>query len=470
MKTSKQLREEIAALMDKVSAITETAKNDERELTAEDTTEIDRIMGSGDKPGDLGALEAQLKRVEKIESKQAEFAANRAPASSPSDGTPTGDPQDRLATVVVPVQARHQYHKFKAFEGPKAEERAFLSGMWALATLGRNASAGQWCREHGVDITFHRGLFESPQMAGAGNVVETGGYLVPIEMEREIIRLREEYGVYRANAKVTPMASDTKTVPVRSAGLTAYWGTENPASAMTASDMTYSNVELVTKKLYAFSKFSTEIAEDAIISFADELAEEAAVAIAYKEDLAGFLGDGTSTYGGVTGITNALLAGSQYEAISGNTAFSTLDLADFESMIGQLPIFAGIAPKWYISKAGWAASMLRLVDAAGGNTYEMMSSGVRQPMFLGFPVVLVQVMNSTLTAQTSTEGLCHFGDLRLGALLGDRRGLAMMLSDQRYFDTDQLAIRVKSRLDIVVHGTGTASVAGPIISISTPSS
>ena len=108
-------------------------------------------------------------------------------------------------------------------------------------------------------------------------------------------------------------------------------------------------------------------------------------------------------------------------AITGNTAFSTLDLADFEAMVGKLPMYPGIRPKWFISQAGWAASMMRLADAAGGNTMAMLAEGPTR-MFLGYPVVISQSMNSTLTAQTSTPGLVHFGDLQMGAILGSRRG------------------------------------------------
>jgi HK97 family phage major capsid protein len=468
MKTSKQLREEIAALMGRVEAITTVAKDEDRELTPEEKAEIDAIMGAGDAPGQIGNLEIELKRILKIEAKQAEFAERHAPDGPETPNDPA--PVDRAASITIPIQARHQYNTLRAFEGPHAEERAFISGMWALATLGRHEGAQVWCREHGIDTQYHRTLFESPQAAHSTTAVEKGGYLVPDEMESSIIRLREIYGVFRRNARISPMGSDTKSVPVRSAGLTAYWGKENPASAMTESEMTYKNAELVAKKLYAFSRFSTEISEDAIINFGDELAEEAALAIAYKEDQAAFLGDGTSTYGGVVGLITALLAGSEVTALAGNTAFSTLDLVDFETMVGALPEFAGIQPRWFISKKGWAASMLRLIDAAGGNTAAMLGGEKRAPEFLGFPVEFTQVMNSTLTAQVSTEGLCHFGDLRMGTLLGDRRGIAMMISDQRYFELDQLAIRVTTRADIVVHGTGTASAAGPIIQLLTPGS
>lgn len=286
-------------------------------------------------------------------------------------------------------------------------------------------------------------------------------------MERSIIALREERGVLRREAMVVPMASDTLHMPRRSSGVTVYWTGE--ASEITASNPVLDNVELTVKKMGALVKMSSEVNEDTVVSLADFVTSEIAYGFADKEDLAGFLGDGTSTYGGIQGIKTALADGSEYTAITGNTAFGTLDMADFESMVGKLPMYALQNAKWYISRAGWAASMQRLADAAGGNTTQNIMGGVG-PAFLGFPVVWVQVMNSTLTAQTSTEGLCYFGDLRQGVKLGTRRGMAIATSTDRYFETDEIGIKATQRLDIVVSERGTSSVAGSIIGLETPSS
>ena len=80
------------------------------------------------------------------------------------------------------------------------------------------------------------------------------------------------------------------------------------------------------------------------------------------------------------------------------------------------------------------------------------------------------LMNSTLSAQTSTDGLVYFGDLSQGVAFGSRRGLSLAQSADRYFELDQLAIRGTQRFDIVVHEKGTASAAGSIVMLSTPAS
>ena len=97
-----------------------------------------------------------------------------------------------------------------------------------------------------------------------------GGFTVPEEMSSAIIDLREEYGVFRRESKVVPMSADTKTVPRRTSGLTAYFVDEN--SAVTESTKGWDQVMLVARKIAALAKYSSELDEDSIISMADDLA------------------------------------------------------------------------------------------------------------------------------------------------------------------------------------------------------
>lgn len=471
MKSAKELREIRASLFDEVQALHDVAEAAERELTTDEQKKVDEIMGIGKpgeashRPGKLHDFDAQIARADAFEARKAELSAIRS-AVRPQQGahdannSEDGDKnEDRVARVKVPAQARYHHAGLRAFKGSRGTEEAYLAGQFLLATIGKSEHAASWCKDHGVDIRFRGALKESDN--------SLGGFLVPIEMERSIIQLREERGVLRREAMIVPMASDSLMMPRRASGVTAYWPGE--ATEITASNPTLDSVELTAKKLAALVKMSSEVNEDTVVSLTDFVTTEIAYAFADKEDLAGFLGDGTGTYGGIVGIKNALADGSEYTAITGNTAFSTLDLADFESMIGKLPLYALQNAKWYISRAGWAASMQRLADAAGGNTTQNIMGGTG-PAFLGFPVIWVQVMNSTLTAQTSTEGLAYFGDLRQGVKLGTRRGMAIQTSTDRYFETDEIGIKATQRLDIVVSERGTSTAAGSIIGLETPAS
>lgn len=458
--SSKAIRERLGELHDQATALTNLAEKESRDLTEEEKTQFDAIMAEYKTVQDK-----DLPRAEWLEQEEERLASARIDARiANGDIHGTGGRQleeepaeGRSRRIVIPNSARC-VGRLKSFIGETAMEDAYLSGMWLAATLFNRPRARKWCADNGLAIL-------DTALTGGDNTL--GGFLVPPEFARTLIRLVEEYGTFRRKARVWPMASDTTSIPRRLTGLTTYFVGDN--TDITESNMTFDAITLTARKLAILSKWSSEIDEDSAISIADILAQEIAYAIAVKEDQCGFLGTGASTYGGIAGLITACTAATAttVTATAGNTSFGTLDLADFEAMIGKLPQFPGIRPEWYISKAGWAASMMRLADAAGGNTADVIE-GKRQLSFLGFPVNLVQCMNSTLTVQASTYGLCYFGDLSMAATLGTRRGMTMAISGDRYFEYDQLAIRCTERFDINVHDVGDTASAGAVIMLATP--
>lgn len=464
MYESKKLREKQAELVARCEAILTTG-----ELTDELRAEVDRLQGSGEegtpeyKPGEIQKLSADIKRLESIEARTAALAKRHTsitPGGGPADET---EPFARCGALQIPVRQQFRHSKLKAFTDPKhGEKQAYLAGQFFVAALTKNERSVQWCKDHGIGMEIWA--------AGGENQNQLGGVLVPDEVERAVIDLRETRGIARQECMVTGMAGDTKYVPRRTGGLTAYFIDENPSAAITESDKNWNSVRLVARTLATLSRYSLQLSDDAIISIGDDLASEIAYAFADKEDQCLFNGDGTVTYGGIVGLKSGTAAGSKYTAIAGNTAFSTLDRDDFEAMVGKLPQYAEPNAKWYISKAGWAASILRLIDAAGGNTWRDLASGKRELSFLGYPVVIVQVMNTTLGAQTSTDGLVYFGDMRQATTLGNRRGVSVFPSEHRYMEYNQIGVRGFQRFDLNYHERGDASNAGSIIMLSTPGS
>lgn len=343
--------------------------------------------------------------------------------------------------------------------GPEAEKNAYLSGRFVAATIFGHEDSRLWCKEHGIDMLAAR--------EGYG---EKGGHLVPTQFEQNIIDLRERYGVFRREVRFRPMASDSMVIPRRKSGLTAYFVGEGVAP--TASDLLWNRVELVAKKMAALWVGSSEIAEDSYVDMGATVADEMAYCFATKEDDCGFNGDGTSTYGRMTGvavrINDGNHAASIHTAASGNTGFETLDIEDFLGCVGKLPEYAEGMAKWYISKAGFAASMQRLMYAGGGNTY-LDYQGKRVLAFLGYPVVITQKLNATLGADASKIKVL-FGDLNLATTAGERRGLTIAQSTEYGFATDELAIKGTQRWCMNAHDLGDGSSAGPLVALKTPAS
>lgn len=455
-KTVAQLREEIASLFDRAQAILNLAEEENRELTAEEAAEIDRINGEG---GEIEKLKAALHRQERIEARQAELAAVRTGATSNRVMPQSGNAQIDAPVserIVIPARCRYRYGSLKSFHGTKAEERAYIAGRFYLATLVGHEESRQWCHDNGIEVRN--------AMTGGNN--ERGGYLVPTEIEQAVVDLREQYGVIRQYAKVVPMGSDKKNVPVRKGGLTAYFGPVDD-NGITESNKTYTNAQLVAKDLYTLVRVANSLDDDAVISVGDDITMEIAQAFAYAEDNAAFNGSGAQATGHITGILNAVKAGSVHVAAAGHDTWAELDDADILGALGKLPHYAGMQTAIFCSKQFWHQVLLRLLAAAGGNTIVSKQSGATELSYLGYPVVLTQVLP---TATATATACAVVGDLRLATVFGDRRGISVGLSDQRYFENDQLAIRGKERFDFVCHSTGTASAAGAVVVLKTASS
>lgn len=457
-----ELLKQLNAATERIDTLIKAAEDGKRAMTDDEHAEFKKLSTESD-----GIREKLAALREQEALKQAHAKRKEAMASTPAFNPPR--PQiDEPAKVRI--LSKPYTRKLRAFSNP---EDAYTAGMHTLAAVHAMARDGigdagawaqRWCKDRGVQLAVAH---------NEGTNIH-GGYLVHETMEAAITKLREEYGVARRTFGVKSMPSDVYSFPREKGSHTVYYPGEN--AEITLSNMTWEQVTLTAKKAAALAKFSKELNEDAVVSVADELAENMAWKFAYAEDQAGFIGDATSTYGGMTGIftkiddaSGVTYAGSIYEALAGNTTFGTLDLVDFEGAVGKLPLYAARNAKWYISNAGFWASMARLIDAAGGNTGAMLAGGAPK-MFLGFEVEIVQVANSTLTAQASTV-LALLGDLTQCCYFGDRRGTTVETSADRYFEYDQIGVKATERFAVTcVPGDPSAptTAAGPVIALKTP--
>lgn len=445
MSKLKQLREKRGEKIAAAQAIVAKAETENRDLSAEEGTQVDTLTKEAEELG------PQIARLEKVEKLAADSLQPTGPKSQINIGDAPelgGDEQKKKLQVELARQP-----KSKIF---LSQEEAYRTGMFYLAVIFKQPHAIKWCQEHGL----------SANLAMSTDVDTKGGHFVPHEASSRIIDLRNQYGIFRSHAYIEPMSRDAVTIPREVGGLTVYAVGEN--QEITSSDQTTNQVGLVAKKWGCLAKYSSEVSTDAVISIADRITRAMAWAYAKKEDEIGFTGDGTSTYHRILGLKNALLAGSIYTAAAGNLAFGTLDLADYINALAKVPAYARATTHWFFSQAGWDAGPGLIMGAAGGNTGTDLT-GKPVMRFLGYPVAISEVLPTSTGDQASTI-LGYVGSLYDAATLGDREGLAIAASDQRYFELDQLAIRGTSRFDINIHEVGTASAAGPIVAIKTPGS
>jgi HK97 family phage major capsid protein len=443
----------LKVLQDRAAAI--SSKMDELVALAE---------RSEDQTAELRKLSDEATQVEKdlaFEQDLVKRAASLNKVVEPSK--PAGPAADQPPPKVEIRAISHVDHRsLRAFNTSKDDvTTAYRCGRWLVAEVFGRPDDIRWCKENGLEVR-----------ALAGGVNSAGGALVPDEFSARVIRLVETYGTFPGAAENVTMGRDTLVVPKRLTGTTAYFVGEG--QTITESEPTWTNVMLVAKKLAVSCRMSSEVTEDAVVSIADAVAAEFATSLAYKIDECGWNGnaDTGGTYGGIHGIVPKIDSGSHTASVvtaaSGNTAFSNLDYEDFLAVVGKLPLYARQGAAWYISPVGKSLAIDRLKLAQGGSDASDMGAGV-DGMFLGYPVKLVHVMNSTVEADASKVKVL-FGNLALSSIYAKRRDFSVRMFDQVYATTDQLLLQGSMRFDINHHSLGDTSTPGPVIALKTPGS
>ncbi len=469
MEKLKKLQAAYAKCVADMSALMDSAGEDA--MSADDQTKFDALSAQEQ------SLTNQIKNCEKFVKAKAEADRHAAAPGGPSlsrqidvagdisgsDINNNADVNNHTAStpIIIPARAMRFAGNLRSFSGPTAVEDAYSAGQWFRAIVGVD-SARTWCADHGMPVEMANSQVEG--------VNADGGYLVPLVLETRIIRLVESFGMFRQKARIQPMTSETSSTNRRTGGVTSTFTGETQAA--TKSKMTWDQVNLIAKKLTALTCMSDEVNADTIVSVADQLIEEIALAHATKEDQSGFNGDGTSTYGGIVGIRTKLVTingvddGGGLVLADGNQ-WIDITLANMEKVMGATINLANAREEWYCSKPFWAQVMVKLQKAAGGATpSDISDAGSRN--FLGFTV---NVSNSFPKTEANSQVPCIFGDLNLSSTFGDRMGQTISISRDatidgvNMFETGQVAIKGVERFDINNHDLGDATDGGPVVGL-----
>jgi HK97 family phage major capsid protein len=441
MDTLKKLQDEAAEIANRIDAVRAVESENDADIAARDME-----------------LQGLVSRAEKVasridfEKKVADAGVNLRSVVDRCAPAPEAVAEERGETRIEPVRYGRRLRAFT-----NAED-AYRVGQWLAGTFLGDANAKRWCQDHGVEA---RAMGEGTMAAG--------GFAVPEEMSSQVVRLVETYGVAPSVMQNITMASDTLLVPKRLTGVTGYWIGEN--SELTTSDPTGTQVQLVAKKLACGTRVANELLSDSVISIADWLVQEFSLELAKKIDEAAFNGTGTSSFGGIQGIVTKIDDGthtaSVVDAAANNDSFEELDVADFSKALGKLPRYALGGAAWYISPAGYHASIERLQLAIGGNTAGDLATG-GLPRFLGLPVVQVLVMDSTLGADAGKVKVL-VGDAALAGIYGIRDAVNVRSTVDEYARFDQTAWYATVRVDANWHSLGDNSEAGPMVALKSKS-
>ena len=443
----KQMRKEHKTLSDNIKTIADECEQLIADPAQQETLESKLAEGEAKKK-ELSDLNGRIRLAMLRQSGQGQFKAVVSP--QPQQVVP-GSPARGMRTVSGVLPRRTLKNFPNTVEG---RMEAYAIGRFVAAVILHDADSIRWCNNYGMNYLGQQ----------VESVNTAGGVWVPVEWSDRIIENRDSYGVYRANAFVETMVGDTKDVRRRKGGWIAKHKGERQASELQDPDI-WDLVSLVAKKIDIYTTISDELSEDAVIGMADSMTSAAGEGLATREDLDGFMGDGTSEYGGIVGLFVKILQDSRVGAVKaapGHNTMQDIDEADLTKLMGTLPIYAQQSPDcaWYMSGYSYQTVAGRIKWLAGGNTISDIEQGW-MPNFAGYPVRL----SAVLPGQGSfvDQGMIAFGDLNRAATLGDRAGIMFKQSNDFLFETDEIAVKWQERFDAVNHDLGDDQQAGAIV-------
>ncbi|MFB4312926.1 phage major capsid protein [Actinomadura sp. 21ATH] len=280
------------------------------------------------------------------------------------------------------------------------------------------------------------------------DIPSDGGFLIPERLRSELLKVALESAIVRPRARVIPMetlrvpfpAIDTSSnVDSVYGGIVGYWTEEG--ATLTESAAKFSRIVLEARKLTAFTRVPSELLADSIISltaFIDQMFPEA---LAFFEDMAFLSGNGV---GQPLGMLNGNAAINVTRTASGNDV-------EFDDVVNM---YSRMLPQ-SISRAVWMASIdtfpslakMALTRGTDGIASPAMwmtggqAIGAPPLTLLGRPVIFTEKVPSS-----GASGDISFVDWGF-YLIGDRQAMQARQSEERYFETDEVAFRVIERVD-----------------------
>ena len=439
----KAAREERDTLIGRAQTLAADAKKEGRDLTEPEKQEFDSSQNTIDELG------STINDAEN-EHRQQRLDAQIALASKPqSRAVPAQSHADRLESGDVQVFDDGKYGRSRTVpHGFESRKQAFAAGQWIKAQLKGNQKARDWC-----------GWNLEQRVLTEGTAAD-GGFLVPDEFEAAIILLRDQFGVARRECQVVSMGSDVRNFPKWTSSPDAAFYPET--SVIADGDMVLEQVQCTAQKLGRLSRVTNELFDDSSIDLASFLAEDFARAFASMEDNVWINGDNTTAHGGIHGIAqqfddNTNLVGA-ITASAADDTFGALLLADFMLLPAAAPDYVNDNAKWFISQAGFAASMQSLAMAAGTNINDY-ERGLSK-MFAGYPVVITNRMPNGPTTDYTSTAMVLFGDMRKASLFADRNQIRLQVLTELYAGTYETGIIATERFDIQNHSVGTTVAGG----------
>jgi HK97 family phage major capsid protein len=258
-----------------------------------------------------------------------------------------------------------------------------------------------------------------------------GGYLLPVEFEKQIVMGLQEANVIRTIAKTITTSAERK-IPVAATHTTAKWTAEN--AAVTESNPTFDQKTIDAFKLTDLVKVSLELLQDSMFDLEGYIAAEFARAFGVAEEEAFCVGTGTgqptgifTEQGGTVGVT----AGSP-------TAVNVDNLIDLVYAL-KSPYRRNAA---FLMRDITVSALRKLKDNNGAYLWQPSVQAGQPDRLLGYPLYT----SPYVPAVASGTLPIAFGDFS-NYWIADRMGRTVQRLNELYAGNGQVGFIATERVD-----------------------
>lgn len=291
-----------------------------------------------------------------------------------------------------------------------------------------------------VDAADKAGVDTKAMVEGTNSA---GGYLVPPEIDAELVRLKSVATPLRGLFSNVQVQSDSLQISQQTGGLTAAWTDE--LATKTAADFTFGQIQVSVFTAAGLAVVSNQLLSDARPSIDGLITSDLAKRIAILEEKALVNGSGSGQPRGV--LQTSGINSETY--VDASPTVSEL-LPHILNAITQVQTNGLTEPTDIVMNPSLWNKIIGTPSING--YYTIGTSGARQrtasdPLpprsLFGYPVTLSFNVPSTLGG--GTESAVIVGDFKQGLIL-DRQGLTVDDSSHVYFTSNQTVFRAESRV------------------------
>ena len=289
---------------------------------------------------------------------------------------------------------------------------------------------------------YKRNFWNAMRMTGDPHIIRNalqegtdseGGYLVPDEFERTLVKALEEENIFRKLAKIIQTSSGDRKIPVVTTHGSAAWLDEE--EQLTESDEVFGQTSLSAHKLGTFIKVSDELLNDSVFDLESYISTEFARRIGSKEEEAFFTGDGSGKPTGIFAASGGSDVGVTSAAAAALTADELIDL--FYSLRSP-----------YRKKAVWVMNdstvkaIRKLKDGNGQYLWQPALTAGTPDTILNRPVYT----SSYVPAIAAGAKTIAFGDFGY-YWIADRQGRSFKRLNELFATTGQVGFMATQRVD-----------------------